>query len=116
MAFEIREQGHSGDLVSLGGLVDNSSRGRVNTGDSQTITTAVQIMPANSRRISALINNNGPDDLYIFGLAISGATAWAVIRSGGSFQIDRDYPWTGEVTVQAVSGSCGVFWSEISLP
>lgn len=116
MAWTYSEPGHTGQLVSLGGVVDNTGNGRQLRGDSATLgTTVTQILGANPGRIAALISNDGADNVYVFGKALSAVNAWAVLRPGGSFQIDQSFPWTGEVNLAAVAANANCYWVEVSI-
>lgn len=109
------ESGAFAPLVSLGGIKDDTSRGRELVQGYETATVAgILISPDNPRRIALVLTNKGTNPVEIF----LGATSYfgTTLDHGGVFQIDKDFPWTGRVSALAPSGDSEVNWFEVSLP
>jgi len=113
----VRESGHFGKLVSLGGIVDETGRGRICDIRPQACgMTSVQILQDNPRRISALITNG---DLYYAWVCLGDTAApdsGTLLLQGGSYQIDENNPWTGAVTIYVNTGTDTICVTETSLP
>jgi len=110
-----REQGYVGRVVSLAGVVGMEGRGRESYNDLIPMvgSTGRLILTSNSRRISAIIQNRIAGDLYItLGEEYNGLGI--VLFQNQSLQIDRDFPWTGDIRgFSLTSGNVGVI--EISI-
>lgn len=115
MAGPFYEGGHKGPLESLGGLVQDDGRGRIVVDGSQVVAAGsyIQIFGANGKRIAAIFQNLGPDDLSI--VPGIGANPFAVLPKYGVLQIDKDLPWTGDLYA-STAGSSTLYAQEISLP
>lgn len=98
------EGSYNGTLVSLSGWQSPRDQGRL-TNALATITVgsgaAILLIAHNPKRICALITNTGDtgEDLYITlgPIGIASTLFTAVLKPGGSFQIDHVFPWVGEI-------------------
>jgi len=113
------ESGLFGAVVSLGGLIDKSGRGRVMVNGTHvpTNTVPVEILNANSRRVSAIIQNIDPggEDCYLSFGETPTAPNGITLRQYGSLQIDMNFPWTGSVVALAQTAHATIWVSEVSL-
>lgn len=113
-----RESGYEGVLVSLGGVVSLTGRGRITRSFESNITSTIKqmVLPSNPKRISAVIENidNGTGiSLYI---SFTGTGLTVALAPNGSFQIDSNFPWTGPVWAQPASvGTCYCGGLEVSV-
>lgn len=105
------ETGFEGQVTSQGGVKGATYKGRQVTSDSFTMSGAtgiVLILPANPRRISALIQNVGdpaaPGSLVEISLGGVNTIPFRLTENG-TFQIDVNFPWTGEVYGNLVTNS-----------
>jgi hypothetical protein len=112
-----QESGYNGVLFGLSGLVGKLSRGR----QAETSTVAVdnakvyQILGSNLNRLAVLICNQSNQTIYLSLGDLAAQTI--VIYDKGSFQIDKDFPWTGFIYCLGSSGTPGnVSLQEISIP
>lgn len=117
----ITENGHVGELVSLAGVPGKVFLGRelVYASYVPITTTTSQVLFNNPKRIAALIVNSGSTDIAIrlgttpvIGPPIQGM----LLSPGGSLQIDKDLPWTGEVFVVFGASGGSLEVEEISVP
>lgn len=106
----IADNGVDGQLISLAGLKGRRGLGAVLDHRAATCPAGVktQILQSNPGRVYALITNGDTARLY---LSFTEDTSYNIhpLDPGGSFQIDRDFPWTGGVwgynaTVQVIVG------------
>lgn len=108
------ESGHYGVLESLGGLKNLVGHGRKLWAYSYTLSTDWQtVLWDNPNRIAAIFTNNGTlvNELSVAG----GATeTFAILWPRGTFQIDKDFPWTGKVMASS-TGATYLHVVEISL-
>jgi hypothetical protein len=120
------EPGNNLPLISLGGVVSNVSLGRVMRSEaiaSGAVTGGAQLLlGANPKRISAIIQNSSVgdnlpavNDVYIFLGGPSGMQL--VLAPLGTLQIDKDFPWIGEIWFSSVDITTLpiVSYSEVSL-
>lgn len=73
---------------------------KVNTNDRSVSvgTVSTLVLRRNSKRVFAILTNNGANAIHIqLGAAATAATGVRLNPYGGSFQIDRMTPWNGEV-------------------
>jgi len=112
MSFQL-ESGHNGLMISMGGILGRPGLGRrIDSTAFSLTTTAVMIIGDNPRRISAIIENQGPDSLALdFGGGINSIS----IHSGGNLQIDENFPYTGSIAAGADTSTCVVLVTEISV-
>lgn len=106
------EPGYSGELVSLGGVRGITGRGRKIEILPVTVFGAELIRPANPQRISLLVVNCSINDGYV-GIGVATPNA-LLLRAGGSFQIDTNFPSILEVWGYSTISS-GWSFIEISL-
>jgi len=97
-----QESGSGESLISLGGI--RSLRGwgrRFDVASYQAGGTVpyVNILQDNPKRIAAIIQNIGPDSIAV---QAPGNDWLFIITSGGSFQIDENFPFTGALLAYAV--------------
>lgn len=112
------EPGHVGTLVSLAGIVGRPGAGRKTeyNGGVVPFAAAQQCLPANMRRISALIQmieSTTYTSAYIN--VFFGSEAVARLYPRGSLLIDSNFPWCGEISLQAVTTAGYVFVNEVSV-
>jgi len=110
-----QEPGHYSTLVSLGGVTNTKNYGRTTTNRTVLATTNTNLLEANPRRISAIIKNIGAGTVALtFGEDSSGAILGLPIIPQQSLQIDKNFPWTGDVRgTAAVNSNCSI--QEISV-
>jgi hypothetical protein len=111
------EPGYRGKLISLGGVVDERGYGRqYYSGASTVLTTLTNLLPPNPKRISAFIQNFGPDHIYLC-LGESVLYFFADLGYRDSFQIDANFPWTGVVNafIQAGGTNSNAVYAEITV-
>ncbi len=105
------EQGYKGVLVSMGGVISKPGLGRKIEGTQFVTTVALTtylILPANSQRISAIIQNLTSDTVALLLDDSAGANP-IVLQPYGVFQIDNNFPWTGNVhAYSTVAGSINI--------
>jgi hypothetical protein len=109
------ETGHVGQLLSLAGVAGVPGRGRESVPLAVATAGIGQILPANPRRISAIVQNKSDTvgfRLYLGDTTVSGFE----IKPGGTFQIDGDFPWTGLVLIEAVGGTASAYSVDVSVP
>ncbi len=108
------ESGHAGEpLESLGGVKSRSGRGRTlrHGTMNQNDAAVTEVMSDNPLRICAIIHNTGSglQGVYFdYNLAVA-------LRPNDSFQIDKDFPWTGSVQWYAVEGGVVGEYLEVSI-
>lgn len=117
------EPGNGLPLLSLGGIVSLPGQGRIIRSFSATTGSGAdgndyQILDANPKRISALIQNL--DDAAHPGSLVevflgSANTMAITLGTLGCLQIDRDFPCIGAIIIAAASGSPVVTVQEIGL-
>lgn len=116
MANPVRyfEPGYNGQLVSLGGVVGASGKGRVIDSSAFILAGAIQVLSPNPKRISALILNGDPaNNANVF---LGDTNGFSVVLGPlGSFQIDINFPWTGEVDASPASGNPVISVNEVSV-
>lgn len=111
------ESGLNGSLISLAGYQGVANRGRQSEATIVAIdnTAVVVLLPINTRRISAIIYNDSNQDI----LLSLGDIAVQPIRLQDleALQIDKDFPWTGQIVAIGTSPTPGnVNMQEISAP
>src|SRR5450759_3113267 len=122
------ENGFIGRLTSLAGVQGADGKGRVIDSVSVALTaTVVLVLSSNPKRISALIQNidditSPGSSVFISlgnpGYAIDPGAYVSVLSPLGTLQIDKDFPWTGEVYAckfTNVVGSPTILVTEISI-
>ena len=104
-------------IRSLGGVVSNAVQGRQSLSYGGWADTAIlPVLSSNPRRISALIQFwSDPLNTSTLLTVLLGDQAVCQLVQGGSFQIDANYPWTGDVRVQADVGTCYVVANEVTI-
>lgn len=108
-----RESGAFSKLVSLGGVVQTNGRGREMYHAQVTIPAAgVCVLNNNPKRISAIIQNIGT---VVHSICFDPNTISLYVYPGQSFQIDSDFPWTGEVFIYATGVVSTVQICEVSI-
>lgn len=102
---------------SLAGLPATERQNAAPGGAVSVTTTSTQILAANTRRVAAVLVNDGDDIIYL-----KLGTGPAVINSylrinpqGGVFQIDRNFPWTGEVHGIVITTTSIVLVTEVEV-
>ena len=115
-----QEPGMLGRVYSLGGVEGQYGRGRQIDSNWEVFpgTTGRQILGSNSKRISALIQNDLTSTGNVtlgLGDITTGTEYTCQLRPGDSFQIDFNFPWTGVVGA-VPSAACALWVSEISVP
>ena len=114
------EVGYEGQVSSMGGVKGATYKGRQVTSDSFTMSGAtgvVLILPANPRRISALIQNVW--DPAFHGSMVEISLGWVNtipfrLTENGTFQIDGNFPWTGEVYGNLVTNNPVITVTEVT--
>ena len=108
------EPGYNGQLVSLAGIMGGPGKGRVVASSAFILAGNIQVMSPNPKRISALILNGDPSiNVNVF---LGGTSGYAVVLGPlGSFQIDVNFPWTGEVDASPASGTPTISVNEVSV-
>ena len=116
----ITDSGYNGQILSLGGVLGADGKGRTSLTAAFTLTGASQIvLLANPKRISALLCNT--DDaanpgslvyLYTWG---SGAPVLCILTALGTYQIDINLPWTGEILALAPLNSPVLISTEVAI-
>lgn len=107
------EPGCFGSLVSLGGILGGQNRGRkIEMLIHSTPATGAQVLGSNPRRIAAIIQNRSAVTLNVF---FDYTTIACTLLPGENLQIDKDFPWTGEVFVQNAAGANPVYTIELSV-
>lgn len=117
-----KESGHyspNDELISLGGVKGVANRGRNVDIRSYTAADAAAhpIAQDNPQRIAMLITNNGTDSVPV-DLGNGAAAGYGhILAPGGSLQIDKNFPWTGEMSAYFSAAFTGVLAvTEISVP
>lgn len=115
------EPGFNGQVVSLAAVSGASGKGRQVVSNSFTLggTNPVFpcILPANPRRISAIIQNIGDpanpgSNVSIY---LGGANSIPItLVENGTLQLDVNYPWTGDVYAALVTNGPVVIVVEIT--
>lgn len=121
MAFEqFQEQANNVPLVSLAGVQGSPNRGRVLVSDvvGTGVGTAVYLLQPNQRRIVAFFQNQGQGTATaILTFGVPKATYYGIwLRSGDTFQIDKNFPWVGPVILSCTAGTTYIAYTEISVP
>jgi hypothetical protein len=111
------EPGNRLPLISLGGVVSLQGQGRIVTSTSVVATAPIVLASANPKRISAIIQNcddgaNPGMKVYVF---MGTATPPIILLPYGTLQIDRDFPWIGDIIVGASANNPVVTMVEIGL-
>lgn len=111
------EPGNLLPVVSLGGVVSLPGKGRIVTSYSVVATAPIVLASANPKRISAIIQNcddgaNPGMKAYVF---LGNATPPIILLPFGTLQIDRDFPWIGDIIVGASAHDPVVTFVEIGL-
>jgi hypothetical protein len=80
-------------------------------------TNPIVLASSNPKRISAIIQNtddngNPGSKVYVF---LGNSTPPIILLPYGTLQIDRDYPWIGEIDVAAAANNPVVTIVEIGL-
>lgn len=110
-----REDGCIAELVSLAGVKGRSGLGREVKGIARLATNAYpEIVNSNLRRLSCILQNSGTSNIWLY-LGNADNYSEFLLVPGGSFQIDKDFPWTGAIRAYAV-GSESVTGAEILVP
>lgn len=109
------EPGSALPITSLAGVVSLPGQGRVVTNGTQAVSAPANLLPSNPKRISAVIQNIDTTDKILVYLGPAGGQAPIYLLPGGTLQIDKDFPWTGEVNVWSSAGAPVVNYIEISL-
>lgn len=114
-----QEPGLTGTAISLGGIEGKLNRGRESLPHSVEASTTVQtILPANVKRVWALIQNiDAAQVVYIDqGRDPSATSAMYRLYAGGSaWLINQDNPWTGDVRALADGGTPQLLVTEVSI-
>lgn len=114
-----QENGVMGPIYSLAGIPGVPGRGRVIDQTLKACTTAtLMLAPANGNRISLLIQNfiSSADAVGIHLGDDAFASNYFFIYPGQSFQIDKDFPWTGAVLGICQTSTATVSVNEVSVP
>lgn len=115
-----QEPGYAGQLISLGGFKSSSKdRGRqVESRIDSLNNSEVVVLPANSRRIAAIIYIQATTTQPVgiaFGELTTSSDYTVLLNSGDVFQIDYNFPWTG-VVIAACAAAATIYTTEISVP
>jgi len=113
----ITESGHNGVIESLGGVKNRPGFGRTSYYATHTLGVLddLDILPENTRRISALIQNYGSGSVFInFSSGYAGQGMRVYLSPGGSIQIDKDFPWTGYISARGILATT-IIVNEISV-
>jgi hypothetical protein len=116
------ETGSLVPLISLGGVTGRLGLGRVMDSGLITVTagTMFYVLYANPKRISAIIINNGDTANPGAGVAVyvgENAQGPFFLSEYGTFQIDKNFPWTGAVYVAYIGAFTPVVaFLEVSVP
>lgn len=114
-----REAGYYGSkepIVSLAGQIGRSWQGRESVDTVITVGVAsTVIVSTNLKRVTLLVSNSGANDVW---LALGGASVIGTGRylkaGGGVLLINKDDPWSGEISgIAAAPNAVGV--SEVSI-
>jgi hypothetical protein len=110
-----------GDLVSLGGIRGKPNFGRVLSSNSFTVGVGTfQVASvSNPQRVAAIIENldDGAapgSQLYVYLGGLN--TIPFILQPYGTFQIDKNFPWTGDIWVNSNAGSPICVINEVSVP
>jgi hypothetical protein len=102
---------------SISGIPASPLGNQPAAGAVSVTTTGDQILGSNPKRVAALIVNDGDDIVYL-----KLGSGPAVINSGlrinpqgGSFQIDRNFPWAGDVYGIVITTTSVVVVTEVSV-
>jgi hypothetical protein len=111
------EPGNRLPIISLGGVVSLPGQGRVVTSTSVVATNPIVLASSNPKRISAIIQNaddgaNPGMKVYVF---LGNTTPPIILSPYGTLQIDKDFPWIGDIIVGASANSPVVTMLEIGL-
>lgn len=114
------ESGHSGALISLGGITNQPHQGRQITLTYATVpTTRLILVNDNPKRISLLIVNQKPSTLItqtdIIGISFKNSAATLLLNPGDALQIDNNFPTTTQVSAVANSAVATINTVEISV-
>jgi len=119
-SWNVEESGHVGEpLVSLAGVKGWPGRGRiVRQIQTESIPAGqyLTLLEANSRRISACLQNVGANaGTVVFSATIPSVNYCFDIQANETFWINQDFPWTGQVRIYSVAGT-SVRGMEILVP
>lgn len=98
-----REQGSRQPVVSLSGIVGHKGREIQQYTEGAlafTVPDTWFTIPANSRRISALITLNSTSGMCE--VRFDNSVILGSAEAGDSLQIDKDLPWTGEINIRCI--------------
>ena len=114
-----QEAGHTGQIMSLGGLLSSRSSGRVvnSWGVNLSGTTVQTPVGENQKRISLYIYNllSSANQIIVRLGPILSTDDVVYLQPGEGFQIDNDFPWTGPVSVVAPVGTATTLIEEIAI-
>lgn len=112
----VKESGHQGPIVSLGGVTGQPGLGRQVRTEYFAVVSTVQrqILDDNPRRISAIIysNSDGAITLY-FTPDTNGPIA--VLQRNDYLIINSDFPWTGPIWGINAALTGQVYIAEVSV-
>jgi len=109
----VQEAGCLVPLLSLGGILSKSGRGRQMMYDTIAATVAgASLLHANLLRISAILQNVDTVDITVSFYPDLGGL---VLKPGGSIQIDKDFPWTGPAYASVAVGTANVSVHEVAI-
>lgn len=112
-----REPGYSGQLISLGGVQGAIGQGRERLSRRLVATAAADAMvvfPSNQLRLFATFYNAGAAPIYLCFGAPSSSDVQAILVAGTWFQIDKDLPWTGALSIYFTSAGT-LYSNEVSI-
>lgn len=112
-----QEAGFSGTLVSLGGVSGVRYRGRQTTGEVITVEAATPntlLLASNPRRLAAIVQNIGAANIALTFGAEGVGNEGLTLAPGVSFQIDYNFPWTGDV--RGVANTVKAWVQEVNVP
>ena len=112
------EGGNQLPLISLGGVQSQTHQGRIIASNSLTISGPVILALGNPRRIALIVQNiDDPAHLGSYvEVYLGGLNSIPIFLAPyGTLQIDRDFPWIGEVWVAAALNNPVVTYNEIDL-
>ena len=112
MGLKNTDSGYNGQLVSLSNVLGQDGQGRACSGGTLTMSaTPVLVLASNPKRIAALIENlddsanPGSGVILYLGNPSIYPLAQTILAPLGTFQIDINLPWSGDVWAANVVNS-----------
>jgi len=88
-------------------------KGKSRSGGAATVIGSVVVLPPNSKRIGATIQNDGANPMYVSkGDVAVVNTGVALLVAGAAYEINFVNPWYGAISVACVAAAQNICWTE----